>query len=135
MNECEPSGKQKTRLRSQKWWKELRQRKIAEVRSRTPFGELRCELTGILIKEEKNAQCHHRFPDRYKSDWLDDYRILTSSAHDFIEWLSTIKKDTFPRRELMMAWLGDFLTVKERTVDKYYAELRKAPSDTVDNTP
>jgi hypothetical protein len=121
----EPSGKAKTNLRNQVWWKKLRKRKIEEVRSRNQFGELRCELTGVLIKEEKNAQCHHRFPDNYTSENLDDYRILTSSAHDFIEWLGVIRKDTFPNREKMEAWLGDFLPVKVRTVDKYYEELRR----------
>jgi hypothetical protein len=128
---AEPTGKQKTALRGQKWWKELRASKIAEVRARDPEGKLRCEITGVWIKNESSAQCHHRFPDRYQSEDLDDYRILSASSHDFIEWLSTIKKDTFPRYDLMMAWLGEFITVKERTVDKYYAELRES----VDKTP
>ena len=131
----EPTGKQKTNLRGQKWWKELRARKIEEVRARDQEGKLRCELTGIWIKDSSKAQCHHRFPDRYQSEDLDDYRILSASSHDAIEWLSTIKKDTFPRLELMMAWLGEFITVKERTVDKYYAMMKESVASTVDKTP
>jgi hypothetical protein len=86
---------------------------------------LRCELTGILIKEEKNAQCHHRFPSDYESENLDDYRILTSSSHDFIEWLAVIRKDTFPNREKMEAWLGDFLPVKSHTARDLMEQLRR----------
>jgi len=131
----EPTGKQKTNLRAQRWWKELRARKIAQVRKRDPEGKLRCEITGTWIKSESSAQCHHRFPDRYDSENLDDYRILSASSHDMVEWLSTIKKDTFPRYELMMAWLCEFITVKERTVDKYYQMIRESVANTVDNTP
>jgi len=121
----EPTGKAKTNLRNQVWWKKLRQRKIEEVKATDPNRRLRCELTGIWIKSEKSAQCHHRFPDNYESENLDDYRILTPSSHDFIEWLGTIRKDTFPNRDKMEAWLGEFLPVKVRTVDKFYEELRR----------
>lgn len=116
---------EKDRLRNQIWWKNLRKRKIAQVKARNPGGELRCELTGVLIDPESKANCHHRFPDNYQSENLDDYRILSASAHDFVEWLATIKPTTFPNRELMLAWLGDFLPVVERKTDKLYAMIKE----------
>lgn len=122
----EPSGKQKTKARSEKWWKELRVRKIKQVKARHPKGELRCELTGVLLKPDSKANCHHRFPSNYYSDDLDDYRILSAMAHSFVEWLAMIRKDGFPNRELMEAWLGEFLPASERKVDEYYKMMEES---------
>ncbi len=125
------NGSEKTRLRSQVWWERLRARKIAQVKARDPEGKLRCEITGTWIRQDSKAQCHHRFPDDYQSENLDDYRILSSSAHDFIEWLATISPETFPNREKMLEWLGDFLPVVERKTDKYYRMIEESLEKTV----
>jgi len=115
----------KTRLRNQVWWRALRKRKIEEVKARDKDGKLRCELTGVWIQTESRANCHHRFPDDYASEDLDHYRILSASAHDFVEWLATIKRSSIPRKDLMEAWLSEFLPVVERKTEKLYAMIKE----------
>jgi len=118
------NGADKTKLRSQVWWKELRRKKIEQVKARDKEGKLRCELTGVWIKKDSSAQCHHRFPDKYESMDLDDYRILSASSHDFIEWLATINPATFPNRDKMLQWLADFLPAKVRQTEKLYQMIQ-----------
>ena len=118
------TGSEKTKLRSQKWWKELRSRKIEQVRS--PDGKLRCELFGTIIRPESRANCHHLFPDDYQSENLDDYRILSPSGHDLVEFIATINPKTFPNRDAMLAWLGEFLPKVERKTEKYYQMIEES---------
>lgn len=116
---------EKTRFRQTVKWKRFRDELIHS-------RGLRCELLGTKLTA-KTAQVHHLRPDIYDTLEPELFKVLSPSGHDFIEFVARIangNKTEIPNREAMMAWLGPFLPTTERTVDKYYAEMKKT-SDSV----
>lgn len=112
----------KTKYRQTKAWKTLRERKIAEVKARDKEGKLRCELTGVVLRD-RVAQVHHLNPEDYAGQNLDDFRVLSPMAHDFIEWIAVVRKDHWPNWSEWEKIVGPFLPVVVRKTDKYYKDI------------
>lgn len=115
------NSKEKTSYRSKKEWKEFRE-KMLKLRG------LKCELTGVKL-HAKTAQVHHLRPDLYNQLDPELFKVLSPSAHDFVEFMAPIlagRTTEVPNREAWMALLGDFLPHSERTVDALMAQMRPA---------
>lgn len=108
---------EKNRFRQTVKWKRFRDQLIHE-------RGLRCELSGVKLTT-KTAQVHHLRPDLYDTLEPQLFKVLSPSAHDFIEWLGAMDRSHIPNREAMEAWLGEFLPVRVRETDKYYEMLQK----------
>ena len=111
---------EKNSFRQKKIWKDFRLLKIQEVKSRDPKKKLRCELFGTLLKES-SANCHHLDERAYTDLRLDKFKILSPTAHKFIEWVDKVLKgkSTVPNRDKWLELLGPFLPVSEKTVIEY----------------
>lgn len=114
------TGAQKTRFRQTVAWKRHRLEMIKKVDSR-------CELCGIK-KSAKGLDVHHLDPGNYEDLDPGKFKVLCTDCHAYVE-RSALRlggRDPFPRREIFLAWIGDFLPHSERTVDKLMAELKKS---------
>lgn len=111
---------EKNRFRQTVRWKRFRDELIHS-------RGLKCELLGTKLTM-KTAQVHHLRPDLYDELRPELFKVLSPSAHDFIEFLAKIangNRTEIPNREAMMAWLGEFLPVSERSVEKYYRMMEE----------
>ena len=88
---------------------------------------LKCELLGMKLYR-KTAQLHHLKPGVYDNLDLDNFKLLSPFSHQLVEVLAPLIRGNttkVPRVDLLMAWIGEFLPEPERTVEKYYEELRR----------
>lgn len=122
------NSSEKTAFRAKKQWKKFRE-SLIKTRG------LRCELTGVKLTV-KNAQVHHLRPDLYDDLRPELFKILSPSAHDFVESMAMVllgNTTQVPNHYEWMRLLGPFLPKPERTVDKYYQMIRESVANTVDN--
>lgn len=112
---------EKNKFRQTKAWRDFREEKIAEVKKLDPNGKLRCQLSGVPLRD-KQANCHHLDETNYTDLQLHNFKILSPTMHTLVEFMALVLngKNPVPFREAWMALLGPFLPRVERTVDKYY---------------
>lgn len=77
---------------------------------------------------KRTAQLHHLRPAEY--DNLDPklFKLLSPFSHGLVEMIALLvhgNTTKVPRRDKLMEWIGEFLPEPERTVEKYYDELRE----------
>ena len=88
---------------------------------------LKCELTGVKLTA-RTAQLHHLDPGNYTVLDHEKFKLLSPTAHAFVEFIALLvhgNKTKVPRLDLLLAWIGPYLPEPERTVDKFYEELRR----------
>lgn len=115
---------EKNKFRQTKAWKDFREEKIAEVKKLDPKGKLRCQLSGVPLRD-KQANCHHLDETNYTDLQLHKFKILSSTMHTLVEFMALVLngKNPVPFREQWMALLGPFLPRVERTVDKLMSDI------------
>lgn len=93
----------------------------------------------------KDLDLHHLYPEFY--DLLDpsNFKLLCTEDHDDVErWAKKVGAHNsghtqIPNFPLLIAWMGQFLPVAERTTDKYMDQIRseivkRSKKESVDTT-
>lgn len=113
------TSSEKTKFRQTALWKRFREQLIRK-------RGLKCELLGTKLTI-KTAQVHHLHPEEYDNLRGDWFKVLSPTAHDFVEHVARIVHGhtDVPNREALLAWIGPFLPTSERTVDKYYRMMEE----------
>ena len=114
------NSSEKTRFRSQKKWKDFT-RKLIKTRG------MSCELFGVALEKGK-AQVHHLDPANYDDLEPSKFKILSPTAHEFIEHIGKIyngSKTKIPNEELMLVWLKDFLPAPEHNLRAIMEDLER----------
>jgi len=118
------TNKEKNAFRRTKAWKEFVKR---ELKARG----LRCELTGVKLTA-RTAQLHHLRPDSYDLLSPPLFKLLSPTAHNLVEFLALVihgNTTKVPRREALMAWIGEFLPEPEHTARDLMDQLRRTKDE------
>jgi len=88
---------------------------------------MNCELLGMKLFK-KTAQLHHLKPAEY--DNLDPklFKLLSPWSHALVEFIALLvhgNTTKVPRREALMAWIGEFLPEPEHTARDLMDQLRR----------
>ena len=77
---------------------------------------------------KKTAQLHHLKPSEYTLLIPENFKLLSPMSHSIVEFMAPLIRGNttkVPRLGLLMAWIEPFLPEPERTVEKYYAEMKE----------
>lgn len=91
-------------------------------------AESRCELCGIK-KNARSLDVHHVDPTDYENLDETKFKVLCTDCHAYVE-RSALRlggKDAFPRREVFLAWIGDFIPKSDRSAKRLMEEINKKP--------
>jgi len=111
---------EKTKFRTSPQWIAFRNQ---EMKRRG----MTCELLGMKLYK-KTAQLHHLKPREYTLLIPENFRLLSPWSHALVEFVAPLvhgNATKVPRLEILMAWIGPFLPEPERTVERYYAEMKE----------